>query len=71
MRYDIDHLRSELAGYEEDYARLERIALELMKVLEVSGHADFLLLTNPEVKEWWEYQLKDRAWIASVSENKG
>jgi hypothetical protein len=33
--------------------RLARIACQAMQTLEDMGHADFLLLKDTEVREWW------------------
>lgn len=33
--------------------RLARIACKAMEALEKDGHADFLLLKDDEVREWW------------------
>ncbi len=48
-----DELRDQLDSWKEDYSALERITEAFAQVLEASGHIDFLLLTNEEVKKWW------------------
>jgi hypothetical protein len=41
--------------------RLARIACKAMTELVKSGHADFLVLKDDEVREWWEkHQEADR-----------
>lgn len=37
----------------EQCDRLARIACKAMTALEADGHADFLLLKDDEVREWW------------------
>ncbi len=37
----------------EQCDRLARIACKAMTALEKDGHADFLLLKDEEVREWW------------------
>jgi hypothetical protein len=57
MSYESDWARD--SGYNEvkrikkEADRLARIACQAMQALEDMGHADFLLLKDTEVREWW------------------
>lgn len=45
----------------EQNDRLARIACKAMEALTANGYADFLLLKDEEVREWWEaHQIADR-----------
>ena len=50
--------------------KLARIACRAMEALEKDGRADFLLLENDEVREWWtahkEADRKERARVAEL-----
>ena len=59
----------ESAQLKKQADRLARIACKAMTALEKDGHADFLLLEDDEVREWWaEHQEADRAEKAKVAE---
>ena len=51
-RYDEYDARVQTLKKQND--RLARIACKAMTALEKDGHADFLLLEDDEVRDWWE-----------------
>lgn len=58
-RYD-DYER-DIKALEKQNNRLARIACKAMTALSKDGHADFLLLEDDEVREWWaKHQEADR-----------
>ena len=58
-RYD-DYER-DIRALEKQNDRLARIACKAMTALSKDGHADFLLLEDDEVREWWvKHQEADR-----------
>ena len=58
--WDYDNSR-EVAKLKKQVDRLARIACKAMDELVKSGYADFLLLKDDEVREWWEaHQEADR-----------
>lgn len=55
----------------EQCDRLARIACKAMTALDKDGHADFLLLEDDEVREWWiKHQEADRKRIAEEARKK-
>lgn len=44
---------AEILRLKEQGDRLARIACKAMTALEKDGHADFLLLKDDEVRDWW------------------
>lgn len=56
--------------YKEQLDRLARIACKAMEALEKDGRADFLLIGDDEVREWWtahkEADRKERARVAEL-----
>ena len=65
MSYDTNWASSsndrEVKKLKQECDRLARIACKAMTELVKSGHADFLVLKDDEVREWWEkHQEADR-----------
>lgn len=52
--YEVDYS----SHYREQHDRLARIACKAMTALVKEGKADFLLLKDDEVREWWEKHLE-------------
>lgn len=53
--------KRDIISLEKQNDRLARIACKAMTELVKSGHADFLVLRDDEVREWWEkHQEADR-----------
>lgn len=51
--------------------KLARIACKAMEALEKDGRADFLLLEDDEVRDWWlEHKEADRKEQARVAEQQ-
>lgn len=68
-RYD-DYER-DIQALEKQNDRLARIACKAMTELVKSGHADFLVLKDDEVREWWEkHQEADRRAKAAEEERR-
>lgn len=51
--YNNDSLNEEIVVLQDQNDRLARIACKAMTELEESGKADFLLIKDEEVREWW------------------
>jgi AAA+ ATPase superfamily predicted ATPase len=55
----------------EQCDRLARIACKAMTALEADGHADFLLLKDDEVREWWlQHKEADRKRMEEEARKK-
>ena len=56
--------------YKKQLDRLARIACKAMEALEKDGRADFLLIGDDEVREWWtahkEADRQERARVAEL-----
>ena len=53
--------QKDIKALEKQNDRLARIACKAMTALSADGHADFLLLKDEEVREWWvKHQEADR-----------
>ena len=50
---DYSDYEAEIRALTKQNDRLARIACKAMTALEKDGHADFLLLEDEEVREWW------------------
>lgn len=63
MSYDTNWASSsndrEVKKLKQECDRLARIACKAMTELVKSGHADFLVLKDDEVREWWEKHQED------------
>ena len=69
--YESDNGYSRADEYKRQCDKLARIACAAMEELVRQGKADFLVLKNEEVREWWEAHVKaDRAEKARVAEQE-
>ena len=63
MSYDTNWASSstnrEVKTLKQEADKLARIACKAMTELVKSGHADFLVLKDDEVREWWEKHQED------------
>ena len=60
MSYD-DDPHADLREWKKKTDKLARIACKAMTELTEQGKADFLLIKDDEVREWWEaHQIADR-----------
>lgn len=63
MSYDTNWASSsndrDIKRLKEEADKLARIACKAMTELVKSGHADFLVLKDDEVREWWDKHQED------------
>ena len=65
-----DAYDSEIKSLKKQNDRLARIACKAMTALEKDGHADFLLLEDDEVREWWKKHKEADAKAKAEHEEK-
>lgn len=69
--YESDNGYSRAEEYKEQCDKLARIACAAMEELVKQGKADFLVLKNEEVRDWWEAHIEaDRREKARVAEKE-
>jgi hypothetical protein len=69
--YESDNGYSQREQYKEQCDKLARIACAAMEELVRQGKAEFLVLKNEELREWWEAHLEaDRKEKARIAEKE-
>ena len=72
--YESDAGYSQREDYKKQCDKLARIACKAMEQLERSGRADFILIEDDELREWWaqhkEADRKERARLAEIERKK-
>ena len=72
--YESDDGYSQREEYKKQCDKLARIACKAMEQLEKSGRADFILIEDDELREWWsqhkEADRKEKARLAEIERKK-
>jgi hypothetical protein len=72
--YESDNGYHQRDEYKKQCDKLARIACKAMEQLEKSGRADFILIEDDELREWWsqhkEADRKEKARIAEIERRK-
>ena len=72
--YESDDGYSQREEYKKQCDKLARIACKAMEQLEKSGRADFILIEDDELRQWWsqhkEADRKEKARLAEIERKK-
>lgn len=61
---------NEYSQSREELSKLNDISIKLMLTLQANGMADFLLLKDDQIREWWNTHLKHQKLMAELEGDK-